>query len=219
MIPGPGFFCPLLFPRGLYRGGKVVRLPDQRRGAVEQSAAGSGQREAVAVALGASLGEGLLVMYAVNYRAHGMNADNAADRLDDRRYGVCQVFTVDDLRYLKRGGRLSNLAAAVGTVLQIKPLLKGNNEGKIVCFDKLRGRKRAIEAMAQSFDTYALKGEHLTVGIAHADCADDAEKLIGMLRAVRDDMEIITVVYEPVTGSHVGPGTLALFFEGSTDFR
>jgi DegV family protein with EDD domain len=170
-------------------------------------------------ALGASLGEGILVIYAARMRAAGVCVDAAADRLLGKRYAICQVFTVDDLRYLKRGGRLSNLAAAVGTVLQIKPLLKGNNEGKIVCFDKLRGRKRAIEAMAQSFDTYALRGEHLTVGIAHADCADDAEKLIGMLRAVRDDMEIITVVYEPVTGSHVGPGTLALFFEGSTDFR
>ena len=170
-------------------------------------------------ALGASLGEGLLVMYAVNYRAHGMNADNAADRLDDRRYGVCQVFTVDDLRYLKRGGRLSNLAAAVGTVLQIKPLLKGNNEGKIVCFEKLRGRKRAVEAMAEKFAQYAAKYTPLTVGIAHADCDDDAEHLISMLRAQRNDLEIIKVCYEPVTGSHVGPGTLALFFEGSRDFR
>lgn len=170
-------------------------------------------------ALGASLGEGLLVIYAARMRAAGMSVDAAADRLLGKRYAICQVFTVDDLRYLKRGGRLSNLAAAVGILLQIKPLLKGDNEGKIVCFDKLRGRKRAIEAMAQSFDTYALRGEHLTVGIAHADCAGDAEKLAEMLRAVRDDLEIITVVYEPVTGSHVGPGTLALFFEGSTDFR
>ena len=170
-------------------------------------------------ALGASLGEGLLVVYAVRMRAAGVSVDAAADRLLGKRYAICQVFTVDDLRYLKRGGRLSNLAAAVGMVLQIKPLLKGDNDGKIVCFDKLRGRKRAVEAMAQCFDSYALHGEHLTVGIAHADCAEDAQKLTEMLRALRDDLEIITVVYEPVTGSHVGPGTLALFFEGSTTFR
>ena len=170
-------------------------------------------------ALGASLGEGLLVMYAVRYRELGMNADNTADRLDDRRFGVCQVFTVDDLRYLKRGGRLSNLAAAVGTVLQIKPLLKGDNDGKIVCFEKVRGRKRAVEAMAEKFAEYAAKYTPLTVGIAHADCESDADYLISMLRAQRDDLEIVTVCYEPVTGSHVGPGTLALFFEGSREFR
>ena len=170
-------------------------------------------------ALGASLGEGLLVIWAVRYREHGMSIDNTAARLSDRRLGICQVFTVDDLRYLKRGGRLSNLAAAVGTVLQIKPLLKGDGEGKIVCFEKLRGRKRAIEAMAENFRRYALDYPHMTVGIAHADCAEDAAALTAMLREAREDLDVVTVVYEPVTGSHVGPGTLALFFEGSRDFR
>ncbi len=169
-------------------------------------------------ALGASLGEGLLVMDAVRWRAAGVGVDAAADRLLGRRYGICQVFTVDDLRYLKRGGRLSNLAAAVGTVLQIKPLLKGDNEGKIVCFEKVRGRRRAIEAMAEKFRQYADPGP-LTVGIAHADCRADTDALVDMLRAIRSDLEIVSVVYEPVTGSHVGPGTLALFFKGSTKFR
>ena len=157
-------------------------------------------------------------MDAVRWRAAGVGVDAAADRLLGRRYGICQVFTVDDLRYLKRGGRLSNLAAAVGTVLQIKPLLKGDNEGKIVCFEKVRGRRRAIEAMAEKFRQYADPGP-LTVGIAHADCRADTDALVDMLRAIRSDLEIVSVVYEPVTGSHVGPGTLALFFKGSTKFR
>lgn len=169
-------------------------------------------------ALGASLGEGLLVMDAVRWRAAGIGVDAAADRLLGRRYGMCQVFTVDDLHYLKRGGRLSNLAAAVGTVLQIKPLLKGDNEGRIVCFDKIRGRRRAIEAMAESFRQFAESGPQ-TVGIAHADCEPDADRLVSLLRAIRAGLEIVTVVYEPVTGSHVGPGTLALFFRGSKSFR
>lgn len=170
-------------------------------------------------ALGASLGEGLLVIWAVRYREFGLSVDAAAERLLDRRFGICQVFTVDDLRYLKRGGRLSNLAAAVGTVLQIKPLLKGNNEGKIVCFEKVRGRKRAIEGMAENFNRFALDLPGQTIGIAHADCEEDANALIAMLRQYRRDLDIVTVVYEPVTGSHVGPGTLALFFEGGKDFR
>ena len=170
-------------------------------------------------ALGASLGEGLLVIYAVRMRAAGMSVDAAADRLLGKRYAICQVFTVDDLRYLKRGGRLSNLAAAVGMVLQIKPLLKGDNEGKIVCFDKLRGRKRAIEAMAEKFDACALPQPGQTIGIAHADCEEDMNYLISLLRRLREGLDIMTVCYEPVTGSHVGPGTLALFFEGSKAFR
>jgi DegV family protein with EDD domain len=170
-------------------------------------------------ALGASLGEGLLVVWALRCRRAGMSVDETADRLLERRYGMCQVFTVDDLRYLKRGGRLSNLAAAVGTVLQIKPLLKGDNEGKIVCFEKLRGRRRAIEAMAEKFDAYALPQPGQTVGIAHADCEADMNYLISLLRKLREGLDIMTVCYEPVTGSHVGPGTLALFFEGSKAFR
>ena len=170
-------------------------------------------------ALGASLGEGLLVVWAVRDRKNGLSVDETADRLLERRYGMCQVFTVDDLRYLKRGGRLSNLAAAVGTVLQIKPLLKGDNEGKIVCFDKLRGRRRAIEAMAEKFGQYALTLPGQTIGIAHADCEADMNYLISLLRRFREGLDIMTVCYEPVTGSHVGPGTLALFFEGSKAFR
>lgn len=170
-------------------------------------------------ALGASLGEGLLVLWAVRCREKGMGVDETADELLGRRWGVCQVFTVDDLGYLKRGGRLSNLAAAVGTVLQIKPLLKGDREGKIVCFDKLRGRRRAIEAMADRFDACALRQSGQTVGIAHADCEKDMEYLISLLRKLREKLDIVTVCYEPVTGSHVGPGTLALFFEGSPEFR
>ena len=129
-------------------------------------------------ALGASLGEGLLVVWAVRDRKAGLSVDEAADRLLERRYGICQVFTVDDLRYLKRGGRLSNLAAAV-----------------------------------------ALPQGGQTIGIAHADCEEDMNYLISLLRRFREGLDIMTVCYEPVTGSHVGPGTLALFFEGSKAFR
>ena len=170
-------------------------------------------------ALGASLGEGLLAVWAARCRARGMSLDETADQLLERRYGMCQVFTVDDLRYLKRTGRLSNLAAAVGAALQIKPLLKGDREGKIVCFDKLRGRRRAIEAMAEKFNAYASERPGQTVGVAHADCEKDMAYLISLLRRMREGLEIISVCYEPVTGSHVGPGTLALFFEGSPAFR
>jgi DegV family protein with EDD domain len=114
--------------------------------------------------------------------------------------------------HLRRGGRLSNVAAIVGMVLNIKPLLKGNEEGKIVSFAKVRGRKKAIEALAERYDKLVVDPETQTVGIAQAGCREDAEMLISLLKQNRPPKEILTVEYEPVTGSHVGPGALALFF-------
>lgn len=161
----------------------------------------------------ASLGEGLLVMRAVDCRREGMSIDDTYALLRSLRHRMAQIFTVDDLRYLRRTGRLSNLEAAVGTVLQIKPLLKGDPQGKIVCFAKLRGRQRAIEAIARRYEELVRDAQTQTVGIAHADCAPDAQILTSLLRRSScPPKQILLVDYEPVTGSHVGPGALALFF-------
>ena len=161
----------------------------------------------------ASLGEGLLVMRAVDCRREGMSIDDTYTLLRSLRHRMAQIFTVDDLRYLRRTGRLSNLEAAVGTVLQIKPLLKGDPQGKIVCFAKLRGRQRAIEAIAKRYEELVRDAQTQTVGIAHADCAPDAQILASLLRRSScPPKQFLLVDYEPVTGSHVGPGALALFF-------
>ena len=169
--------------------------------------------------LSASLGEGLQVLKAVEYRAEGVDIDTAADRLLESRHAMCQVFTVDNLKYLKKGGRISNLKAAVGTVLQIKPLLKGDPEGKIVCFAKVRGRQRAIEEMAKRYKELVVSPETQTVCISHADCEADAQILASMLRRSKPPKDILIVDYEPVTGSHVGPGALALFFVSDDNVR
>ena len=161
----------------------------------------------------ASLGEGLLVMRAVDCRREGMSIDDTYTLLRSLRHRMAQIFTVDDLRYLRRTGRLSNLEAAVGTVLQIKPLLKGDPQGKIVCFAKLRGRQRAIEAIAKRYEELVRDAQTQTVGIAHADCAPDAQILASLLRRSScPPKQILLVDYEPVTGSPGGPGALALFF-------
>ena len=169
--------------------------------------------------LGASLGEGLLVLRAVKDKLLGLSLDDVYKKLMDLRHRLCNIFTVDDLKYLRKGGRLSNLSFIVGTLLQIKPLLKGNEEGKIVAFAKIRGRKKALEELAERYDQYVVDPEHQTIGIAHADCAEDAERLIALLRRNNPPEDILTVDYEPVTGSHVGPGTLALFFEARDGCR
>ena len=169
--------------------------------------------------LGASLGEGLLVLKALRDKVRGLSLDDVYARLMTLRHRLCNVFTVDDLKYLRKGGRLSNLSFLVGTLLQIKPLLKGNEEGRIVAFAKLRGRKKALEELARRYDEYVVDAGEQVVGIAHADCPEDAARLAALLRRNNPPAEILTVGYEPVTGSHVGPGTLALFFEGSPAFR
>ena len=169
--------------------------------------------------LSASLGEGLLVLEAADCRDRGMTLDETADRLMAMRHRMAQVFTVEDLKYLRRTGRLSNVTALVGMMLNIKPLLKGDREGKIVTFARTRGRRQSILAMAERYDAMVSHPEEQIVGIAHADCPEDAETLASLLRAKHPPKEIMTVCYEPVTGSHVGPGTLALFFLGDEDVR
>ena len=169
--------------------------------------------------IGASLGEGLLVLKAVKNKLMGVSLEDVYEKLMDLRHRMCNIFTVDDLKYLRKGGRLSNLSFIVGTLLQIKPLLKGNEEGKIVAFAKLRGRKKALEELAKRYDEFVVDAQEQTIGIAHADCPEDAERLAELLRRNNPPKEILTVGYEPVTGSHVGPGTLALFFEAREGCR
>ena len=167
----------------------------------------------------ASLAEGIVVMRAVECRKEGLSIDETYQILRALRHRIAQIFTVGDLRYLKRTGRLSNLEAAVGTVLQIKPLLKGDPQGKIVCFAKVSGRQRAIEEMAKRYEELVVSPETQTVCISHADCEADAQILASMLRRSKAPKDILIVDYEPVTGSHVGPGALALFFVSDDNVR
>lgn len=169
--------------------------------------------------LGASLGEGLVALHAARLRDAGIPASEAAVRLRAMSERMFNVFTVDNLLYLRRGGRLSNLSAIVGTVLNIKPILKGSSEGKIVSFGRVRGRKASIETLATLYDQHVSDPENQTVGIAHAGCKKDAEYLISLLNRNHPPKEILLVDYEPVTGSHVGPGALALFFESRKGVR
>ena len=178
-----------------------------------------GRRIEIIDTRGASLGEGLIALHAARLQKRGVDFDEAVDRLHRHVEQMFNVFTVDDLMFLRRGGRLSNLSAVVGTVLQIKPILKGDEEGKIVAFHKVRGRKRSVETLADFYDRLVVHPEEQTVGIAQAACREDAAMLAQLLRRNRPPKEILTVEYEPVTGSHVGPGALALFFESSAGVR
>ena len=168
---------------------------------------------------GASLGEGIIAIYASRLQKAGASTADAIQALNGHVERMFNVFTVDNLMHLRRGGRLSNLSAVIGTVLQIKPMLKGNEEGKIVAFHKVRGRKTSIETLAEYYDRLVVNPGQQIVGIAQAACREDAEHLARLLRRNKPPKEILTVEYEPVTGSHVGPGALALFFEAAEGVR
>ena len=177
------------------------------------------RRIAIIDTRGAALGEGIIALLAADLRDQGVAFQEAVQQLEGHVERMFNVFTVDDLMHLRKGGRLSNLAAIVGMVLNIKPILKGNELGRIVCWAKVRGRKKSIETLAALYDKLAVEPEKQIVGIAQAACREDAEYLAALLRKNRPPMEILNVEYEPVTGSHVGPGALALFFESAEGVR
>lgn len=169
--------------------------------------------------LGASLGEGLLAIKAAYLRDEGKSLKDTFYKISDIRDRTCQIFTVDSLEHLRRTGRCSNITAVIGTLLHIKPLLKGNETGHIVSFKKVKGRSSAIEALARLFKEHSINAENQIIGISHGDCAKDAEMLKQLICQHCTPKEIITVCHEPVTGAHVGPGMLALFFEGGDKVR
>ena len=127
---------------------------------------------------------------------------------------MCQYFTVDDLNFLKRSGRVSGATAMIGTVLNIKPILYGTADGHIVSCGKVRGRKKAIEALAQVYAEKQVDAGNRIVAISHGDCPEDARVLAERVKAIAAPGELILVPHEPFSGAHVGPGMLALFFYG-----
>ena len=161
----------------------------------------------------ASLGEGFLVIETAKMIERGDPFLKIVKKIELLRKNMCQFFTVDDLAYLRKGGRISGAAAVVGTVLNIKPILRGDENGKIVLCGKIRGFNKSMEALANKYDELVFD-KTADVGIAHADNPEGAQRLEDILRAKGFSGELLKVVYEPVTGSHVGPGTIALFFMG-----
>ena len=164
--------------------------------------------------LAASLGEGLFVIKAAEQLKDGVALDKIEEDIRAQVPSMCQSFTVDDLKYLKNTGRVSGAAAIIGNVLSIHPILIGDYEGKIVVKAKVRGMKRTLDALAERYAELALSKTE-TIGIAHADNEEGKAYLVQRLRDKGLTGKCLSVCYEPVTGSHVGPGTVALFFFGT----
>ena len=161
----------------------------------------------------ASLGGGLLVKMIVDKKAAGASIEEAAKYAEDIKLNICHWFTVDDLVYLKRGGRVSATTAFVGNMLGIKPVMHVDNEGHLVNVLKVRGRKTAIATLADKYGELRLDGDY-EVFISHGNCIEDAQQLADIIETKYGTKTTLISDVGPVIGAHSGPGTLALFFVG-----
>ncbi len=164
--------------------------------------------------LSASLGQGLLTWYACQKRDSGLSLDETADWVEANKLHLCHWFTVDDLMYLKRGGRVSAATAVMGTMLGIKPVLHMDAEGHLINASKVRGRKASIDALAKKAKELGEGYDNSTMFISHGDCLEDAEYLAAQVKKLCGVKEVYINYVGAVIGSHSGPGTLALFFMG-----
>ena len=165
----------------------------------------------------ASLGQGMFVDKAVQMRDQGKSLEETASYLEANKLNFCHVFTVDDLNHLYRGGRVSKVAAVIGTMINLKPVLHVDDEGKLIPVNKVRGRKKSLlallEMMKEKTENY--QGEEGKVFISHGDSLSDAEFLAkNVQEKLGRTVEIINPVGATI-GAHAGPGTIALFFMGT----
>lgn len=162
----------------------------------------------------ASAGLGLIVYLTMQKKNEGATIEEAAEYATGLIPNMDHWVTVDDLVYLKRGGRISPTLAFVGNTLGLKPVIHVDNEGKLVSVEKIRGRKNAIAFLADTYEKLALDKKNGTVFISHADCEEDAKQLIKILNDKYGATVTVLTDIGPVIGAHAGPGTIALFFVG-----
>ena len=162
----------------------------------------------------AALGQGLLVHYAAKFKAEGKSIEEVAEWVEENKLNICHLFTIDDLFFLKRGGRLSGTSALFGTMLGIKPMLHVADDGKLYVTGKVRGRAATIEEMLNGIDEKAIDIANQDVFIVHGDCLKDAENLAEQVKKRFGVKNVVINMLDPVIAAHSGPGTLAIFFVG-----
>ncbi len=165
--------------------------------------------------LAASMGEGLLVYYAAKMKRSGADIESVRDYLEANKMNLCHWFTVNDLFFLKRGGRVSTATAVVGSMLSIKPVMHVDDAGKLINVEKARGRKASVDALFAKMKETAIEPSEQTVFISHGDCVSDAQYLAERIKTELGVKNIEISYVGPVIGAHSGPGTLALFFLGT----
>ncbi|OEF96633.1 DegV family protein [Desulfuribacillus alkaliarsenatis] len=162
----------------------------------------------------ASIGEGLLCYHAIELLKSGASKDELINWLENNRNRLNHFFTVSDLNHLKRGGRISGAAAAIGTVLNINPMLTVDKEGKLKVVSKIRGRKKSLKALVEMFEERVENPENQTIAICHGDCEEDARKVEELIRSSYNIKDVIINNVGPVIGAHTGPNIVGLCFLG-----
>jgi len=163
----------------------------------------------------ASLGLGLLVYNAVEMIKEGNTKEEIVKWIEENKLKVNHWFTVDDLNHLKRGGRISGTVAIVGTMLNIKPIMHVDIEGRLIPVTKVKGRKKSIKELFERLKEHIVNPEEQTIFISHGDCLEEAEVLRDLILSQYKVKDCIINYVGPVIGSHSGPGTIALFFVGN----
>ncbi len=163
----------------------------------------------------ASMGQGLLLHYAVEQKRNGLDIETLGVWIDNNKLRLCHLFTVNDLMFLKRGGRLSSASAIIGTILSIKPILHVDNEGRLVPISKVRGRNQALEGIVSKMKETIENPKDQIIFISHGDCLEDAEYTAKLIKSKLGVKKVVCEYVSPVVGSHSGPGTIAVFFLGS----
>lgn len=181
---------------------------------IKQLASEFPDRKLIAVdTLSASGGEGLLIWHAVQRKREGATIEQLRDWVEENKLNIAHWFTVDDLDFLFRGGRVSKTSAWAGGLLNIKPVMHMDNEGHLVPLQKVRGRKKALIALVDKMEETAIQPlEEQTLFITHGGCLSEAEELSHLIKSRCTVKNIIINIIDPVIGAHSGPGTLALFF-------
>lgn len=165
--------------------------------------------------LAASMGEGMLVYKLALQKKNGLEFEEAVDWAEKNRLKICHLFTVDDLNHLSKSGRLSKTSAFFGSMLNIKPVLHVDDEGRLVAIDKTRGRHKAIEMIADKMKKYSEGMKNDFVFISHGDCLEDAKELADRVKEKTGIRNFVFGNITPMIGTHTGLGTLALFFEAN----
>lgn len=185
--------------------------------AIEELSARYPDRKIYAVdTLAASQGQGMICYYACLEKQKGKTIEEVRDFVENNRLKMCMWFTIDDLMFLKRGGRISATTAVLGSMLSIKPVLHVDDEGHLISMSKARGRKASIRAIVDEAAQRGIDIENQVLFITHGDCLEDAQYLAELVRERLHVKEIHINHVGPVIGSHSGPGTLALFFWGTS---
>jgi len=166
--------------------------------------------------LAASLGQGLLVHYAVKLKEEGKSFEEVADWVEKNKLHICHQFTVEDLKYLYRGGRISKSVAILGTLINVKPVLHVDDEGRLVPMGNVRGRKKSLNALVANMESQLGSYKNDIIFIGHGDSREDAEYVRDLIKQKFGIESFIIDMISPTIGAHSGPGTIALFHLGES---